>query len=50
MTTVEDGRKVTDEIAIMLREMTTEQKVRARDILAGIMLAPVPKENNHKTS
>lgn len=50
MITVEEGRKAADEIAAMLKEMTAEQKVRVRDVLAGTMLIPVPKEDSNKAS
>lgn len=50
MITAEEGRKAAEEIAVMLKEMTAEQKVRARDVLTGIRLIPVLKEDNQKTS
>lgn len=40
MISVEDGKRAADEIAVMLKNMTPEQKIRSRDILTGITLIP----------
>lgn len=50
MTTVEEGRKAAEEIAVMLKEMTASQKIKARDVLAGVMLVSVAKKEDRETS